>query len=95
MSKFVLIFRGGAPSSQEEGEKMMVDWTAWLGGMGDAVLDAGEAVGTSQFIGAKSDPVSGYMKIDAADMDAAMAHAQKCPILTLGGSIEIAPALEM
>ena len=96
MAKFVFVFRGGAPTSPEEGEKMMAAWTAWLEGMGTAVLDPGAAVGASEFVGtADAQPVSGYMTVDAADMEAAKTLARAYPIMGAGGSVEVAPALDM
>jgi hypothetical protein len=42
-----------------------------------------------------ANPVSGYSLIEAADTDAAVAYAKKCPILEDAGSIEIAECHDM
>jgi hypothetical protein len=101
MPKFVFVFRGGTPDSPEAGRKLMDDWNTWLTDMGDAVADPGAAVGMSNFVDSKGnevaagDPVSGYMIVETGDLQAATAHAKASPILSLGGSIEIAPVVQM
>ena len=101
MPKFVFVFRGGTPDSPEAGRKLMDDWNIWLTDMGDGVVDPGAAVGMSTFVDpqgnevAANDPISGYMVIETADLLAATAHAKASPILSVGGSIEIAPVVQM
>ena len=95
MSKYLFVFRGGAPTSPEQGEKLMADWGAWLTGMGDAVLDPGSIVGKSHFTGPAAEPVSGYMLIEEKSLDAALAHAQSCPIHHAQGSVEVAAFAQM
>ena len=103
MTKFVFAYHGGkAPESPEEGAKVMAAWQAWFGSMGDAVVDGGNPVGPSKTVSSGgvadnggSNPLSGYTLIDVADIDAAVKHAQGCPILQDGGSVEVAEAMEM
>ena len=101
MTKFIFVFRGGMPDTPEAGQKMMTDWNAWLAGMGAAVLDPGMAAGKSHFLDAEGksapagDPISGYMLVEAPDIDAAMAHAKACPIFSARGTIEVAEAMKM
>ncbi|MVT01010.1 hypothetical protein [Devosia marina] len=98
---FVFVFRGGTPDSPEAGRKLTDDWNTWLTDMGDAVADSGAAVGVSTFVDSKGnevsagDPVSGYMVVEAVDLQVATAHTKASPILSLGGSIEIAPVVQM
>lgn len=101
MSKFIYIFRGGMPDTPEAGQKMMTDWESWLSGMGSAVADRGAAMGKSSFLDAEGneaaagDPVSGFMVVEATDLAEALRHAKACPIFSAGGTIEVAPSLEM
>ncbi|MHA6297083.1 YciI family protein [Devosia sp. CAU 1758] len=101
MPKFVFVFRGGKPDSPEAGQKLMDDWNTWLTDLGGAVADPGAAVGMSTFVDsggdvvAAGDPVSGYMIVETADLRAATAYAKASPLLSLGGSIEIAPVVQM
>ncbi len=104
MPKFLFAYHGGStPQSKEEGERVMAAWTAWMGGLGKALVDGGAPVGKSSTV--KSDgsvadngganPVSGYSLVEAADAAAAQKMAKGCPILQAGGSIEIAPTIDM
>ncbi|WP_321830713.1 hypothetical protein [Thalassovita sp.] len=103
MPKFMFIYHGGsAPESPEEGAKVMAAWTAWLEGMGSAVVDMGNPAGPSKTVSASgvtddggANPVSGYTLVTAADHDAAVGMARGCPILSDGGSVEVAEAMEM
>jgi hypothetical protein len=104
MPKFMLIFHGGGrPDTPEEGEKTMAAWGAWMQGIGSNLVDGGAPAGMSKTVTATgvednggANPVSGYTLINAADIDAACAIAQGCPILEgAKGTVEVAEALEM
>lgn len=46
MTKFIFVFHGGsAPSSPEEGEKVMAAWGVWMEGLGAHMVDPGAPVG--------------------------------------------------
>lgn len=104
MPKFMMIYHGGGrPETPEEGEKVMAAWVAWMGGIGENLVDGGNPAGMSKTVTATgvednggANPVSGYTLINAADMDAAIEIARGCPILEGGqGTVEIAEAMEM
>lgn len=101
MSKFFLAFRGGMPKTPEEGQKMMADWNAWVASLGPAMLDPGAGFGKSRLLTAPGSEaaavgaLSGYSIIDAPDIDEALRLAGKCPIFALGGTIEVAPCIQM
>jgi hypothetical protein len=101
MTKFVYVFRGGMPKTPEDGQKMMAAWNGWLSDLGDAVLDPGAGVGKSRFVTgdgkdtSDAHPVSGYMLVDAPDMETAVSYARKCPIFMSQGTIEVAEAMVM
>ena len=89
------------PKSPEEGQKMMTDWNAWMASLGSALIDPGVGLGKSRYLtapgveGTVTGPLSGYSLIEAADIDAALTLAGKNPIFSLGGTIEVAPVMEM
>lgn len=104
MAKYLFVYHGGSkPTSEAEVAKVMDDWGQWFGKMGSAVIDGGNPVGISSTV--KSDgkvvkngganPASGYSLIEAKTLDAALKHAKGCPILSAGGSVEVAEAMDM
>ena len=104
MPKFIFAYHGGGmPETPEEGAKVMAQWQAWYGSMGDKVVDGGAPVGMSMTVsadGVKQDgganPLSGYTVVEAADQAAACEMAKGCPIVTAAnGSVEVAAVVEM
>jgi len=103
MPKFILAYHGG-PRFQppQNGQQHMIDWKAWMEGLGDAVVDPGMPVGSSKTIGPDgvtndggSNPLFGITIVQAQDFDAALAMAGKCPHVALGGTMEVAEAMNM
>jgi len=104
MTQFLFVYHGGhTPESPEEGQKVMAEWQAWFGGMGDAVVQPGAPVGISSTVsvsgvsnGGGANPASGYTVVEAADMNAATVMAKGCPMVTAGnGTVEVAEVIEM
>ncbi|MDF1802604.1 hypothetical protein [Thalassovita sp.] len=104
MPKFMFIYHGGGrPESAEEGARVMAAWQAWMGGIGEALIDGGNPAGMSKTVSAAgvaddggANPVSGYSLVMAEDMAAAVEIAKGCPILENGaGTVEVAEAMEM
>jgi hypothetical protein len=104
MAKFLFVYHGGGrPATKEAQEKAMADWGQWFGAMGKAVIDGGNPVGKSWTVKSNgsiakdggSNPASGYTLIEAKDYEEAAAHAKGCPILHMGGSVEVAEAFDM
>ena len=104
MPEFMFAYHGGTtPSSPEEGAKVMAKWQAWFSEMGDAVSVPGAPVGMSKTVSSDgvaddggANPMSGYTVVKAADIGAACAIAQGCPMVADGtGSVEVAEVHEM
>ena len=96
MSRFVLAFRGQPGRTAASAEDQA--WGAWLGRLGAAVVD-GNRVGATRTLPAagRGDPgsavLTGYVVIDAADLDAAAAVAGGCPGLADGVDVEVAEVI--
>lgn len=104
MAKYLFVYHGGSrPPTKEAQEKAMAAWGAWFGSMGKAVINGGNPVGKSWTVKGNgsvardggSNPVSGYSLVEAKDYDGAAALAKGCPLLTDGGSVEIAQVMDM
>jgi hypothetical protein len=97
MTNYVLAYRGGrVAETDEQRQQVMAAWGAWFGGLGDAVVDAGNPFGASRSVGSDgavanggSNDLSGYSILSASDLDGAVARAQSCPILQSGGSVDV------
>lgn len=107
MSEFTFLYRGREDhQSPEEMQKTMQKWTAWfkslaaagyiqnignpLESTGKVVRGAQKLVNDGPFAEAK-DVVAGYTIVEAKDLDRAAELAQGCPILEVGGSVEVRP----
>ncbi len=103
MPNYVLAYHGGkTPESPEEGARQMAKWNAWVGGLGDAVVNPGTPLGKPKTVSAGgvsddggSDPLLGFSIVKADSMDAALEMAKACPTLEIGGTIEVAEVMEM
>ena len=107
MTEFTYLFRGRqASGSPEQRQKHMEKWVAWfkeLNGKGiiknpGHPLDfTGKVVNGNQkivkdgpYVEAK-DVVGGFIVVEAKDIDHAVEISKGCPILDVGGSVEVRP----
>ncbi|MBL4645179.1 MAG: hypothetical protein JKY99_01835 [Rhizobiales bacterium] len=103
MQKYVFAYHGQPKiESKEEGKAHMEKWMAWSTGLGDAVVDPGVPVGPSKTVSADgvsddggSNPISGVSIVQAETIEEALEMAKACPHVTAGGTIEVAPAMDM
>jgi hypothetical protein len=99
MAKFVLLYSGGSmPATEAEQAAVLQAWGAWYGGLGSAVVDAGNpfspvarsiASDGSVKDGPVGSPASGYTIINADSLDAAVDASKGCPILQAGGQVSV------
>lgn len=102
MANFVFAYHGGKkPETPEAGAELMARWEAWLGGLGEAVVNPGNPVGLSKTVSAQgvadnggANPLAGFSIVRADSMDAALDMAKGCPHLD-HGTVEVAEAIEM
>ncbi len=80
----------------------MAKWKAWVGGLGDAVVNPGTPLGKPKIVSSSgvsddggSNPLTGFSIVKADSMDAALEMAKECPFLEVGGTIEVAEVMEM
>ncbi len=104
MSKYLFVYHGGEnPESQEEVAEVMNAWGQWLGSMGSSVIDGGNPVGISSTVQSNGtvvdnggdNPASGYSLVEASDLNEALTKAKGCPVLSAGGTVEVAEAIDM
>jgi hypothetical protein len=101
MSKYIMVYKNNTPSTmsalpEEQVVKMMEAWGEWLGTMGSALVDRGDAFkSTGKSITADGvvdadNLLSGYSIIEAKDFDEALGLAQNNPMVAgRAGSVEV------
>jgi hypothetical protein len=101
VTKYVIAYHGGRKfGSPQDGVAYMAKWKAWMGGLGDAVVDPGMQLGAGKLISAAAvtdrgaDMLTGFSIITAESLDAAVALARQCPHLD-HGTVEVAEVMEM
>ena len=95
MAKYVFSFR--VPSGYRPNAGTPAEWQAWFGGLGAALVDVGNAVtGYASLgeVGGSGSRMVAYSVVSAADMDSALALAKDCPVLRVGGGVEVGPVME-
>ena len=104
MTNYAFIYHGGkAPSSPEEGAKVMAAWREWMGSIGENLVNGGNPFGESSTVnsdgsvtgGGGANPASGFSIVNAANADEAANYAKGCPILKDSGSVEVCEAMDM
>ena len=102
MPDFLFAYHGGKPPEAPEDMQAEMDrWKSWFDDIGASVVDPGNPVGMSRTVSADgvaddggTNPVSGYTVVRADSIDAAIAMAKTCPILSIG-TIEVAEIHEV
>ena len=102
MPNYVFTYYGEPKfKSPEEGSEYMAKWQAWVGNLGDALVNPGVPFGKSKTV--SSDGVSddsrpnrllGFSIVKADSMDAALKMAKGCPHLE-HGTMGVHEAMEM
>jgi hypothetical protein len=111
MSEFTYLYRGRYTSaSPEQRQKHLEKWVAWfkelgvkghlkdlghpLEGTGMVVKGSQKIVTDGPYAEAK-DVVGGYSLIEATDLAHAVEISKGCPILEVGGSVEVRPLQQL
>ncbi|MEM9367284.1 MAG: YciI family protein [Planctomycetota bacterium] len=89
--------------SPEQMQEMMAAWHAWFASLGDSLIEGGDALlpmglqvqpdGTvtdGPFIEGK-EMVGGYSIVQADTIEEAAEMAKGCPMLPMGGNVEVRP----
>ena len=107
MSDFTLLYRGlDTSASPEQMQQTMQKWRSWFKELderghlkdiglpleyaGKVVKGTQKAVTDGPFAEAK-DVVGGFTLIQARDLEQAVEISKSCPILEVGGSVEVRP----
>jgi hypothetical protein len=102
MAKYVLAYTGGRmAATPEEQQASMAAWGAFLGGLGESIVDSGNPFGPSASVtangtgGAGGSGLSGYTIITAGSLDEATDKAKGAPVIANGGAVDVYEAIEI
>ena len=103
MPNFVLAYRGGSvPETEADQQAAMEAWMGWFGSLGDAVVDGGAPFGGSMSRTGDGAPaegadsaLTGYSILTAGSLDDATELAAGCPVLAVGGSVDVYESMPM
>jgi hypothetical protein len=101
MPQYVIAYHAGKKSpSPQDASAQRAKWKAWIGALGDAMVNPGTPLGKSKFVtsqgpcDSEANHLTGFSIVTAASMDAAVELAQGCPYLDYG-TLEVAEIMEM
>jgi hypothetical protein len=111
MSEFLYLYRGGETGrSPEQAERQMQKWGAWLKELGEKgyIKDPGQPLERTGKV-VKGNPktvtdgpypetkdlVGGFTIVEAKNIDHAVELSSGCPILEVGGLVEVRPVMKM
>ena len=103
MPQYIFVYLGGEhPANSEEARKHFAEYQQWLISLGNAVVSPAipfKDTHTVQADGATSPgtvtAISGLSIIRLESMEEALAAAQACPFLKIGGTLEVSEMIEM
>jgi hypothetical protein len=104
MTNYVFAYSGGKGVSAGEAERnaQYAKWGQWFEELGSAVVDGGAATGTAKTVGpdgSVSDGgargLTGYSIVSADSLDSAVDLAQGCPVLEVGGAVDVYEAISI
>lgn len=98
MSKYVLVYQGGAMAETEAAQQAaMTAWGQWFGSLGDAVVDGGAPFGPSKAVGGgtSASGLTGYSILQAGSLDDAVKKAEGCPIVAEGGRVDVYETIDV
>jgi hypothetical protein len=104
MANYLFAYSGGKGVATDEAERnaQYAQWAQWFRELGSAVVEAGAAMGTAKTIGAGgsvsdggSRSLTGYSIVSADSLDSAVELAKGCPVLEIGGAVDVYEAIAM
>jgi len=104
MANYVFAYSGGKGVSADEAERnaQMARWGQWFADIGSAIVDGGAATGIAKTVGAGgsvsdggSRGLTGYSIVSADSLDSAVELAKGCPVIEVGGAVDVYEAISM
>jgi hypothetical protein len=103
MAQFIITYLGGKPpATPEEGKAHCAKYQQWLGALGGSVVSPANPLKNTHTLSSDgtvtsggTTTMSGYTIIEADSMDNVLEAAKTCPLLEIGGSLEVSELIKM
>jgi hypothetical protein len=106
LQQYLLVYYGGGAGDNEDEQKRIMDqWFAWFGQLGEKLKDGGlpfsgavrsvESDGSAKDGHIGSESATGYTILMADSLDDATELAKACPVLESGGKLSIYECMDM
>jgi hypothetical protein len=104
MPNYVFAYSGGKGVSADEAARnaQMARWGQWFEELGATLVDGGAAMGTAKTVGpggsvraGGSRGLTGYSIVSADSLDSAVELANGCPVLEIGGAVDVYEVIAM
>ncbi len=104
MGNYVFAYSGGKGVAADEAERdaQYAKWGEWFAELGSAVVEGGAAMGSAKTVGPGSSVsdggsrgLSGYSIVSADSLDSAVELAKGCPVIEIGGVVDVYEAIAM
>jgi hypothetical protein len=85
------------PTGYRPNAETPTEWRAWFAALGPALVDVGNAItdhASVGEVGGSGSRMVAYSVVSAQDMDSALALAKDCPVMRVGGGVEVGPVME-
>jgi hypothetical protein len=102
MTNYMFAYSGGKGVSADEAERnaQYAKWGQWFEELGSAVVEGGAAMGAAKTVGpgdsvsdGGSGGLTGYSIVSAESLDSAVELAKGCPVLEIGGAVDVYEAI--
>jgi hypothetical protein len=104
MANYVFVYSGGKGVATDEVERsaQYARWGRWFADLAAAIVDGGAATGDARTVGPDgavseggSRGLTGYSIVSADSLDSAVELAKGCPVLEVGGAVDVYEAIAM
>ena len=92
----------GVAADAAERDAQMAKWGQWFEQLGSAIVDGGAPTGAAKTVGAGGSVgdggargLTGYSIVSADSLDSAVELAKGCPVLEVGGAVDVYEAIAM
>jgi hypothetical protein len=105
VANYLVLYTGGMGMAADEADqqRIMGEWNAWYGRMGEAIVDGGAPFGAAKHVAGNGiedgplgdNPATGYTVIRADSLEAAAAACEDHPHLKDNGQVQVFECIDL